>query len=156
MNITGFFFRILTQVTALVLRISAFTWLLMAKKKPGISNTDRFFCFISTGYYTYWKCQVHYLHLNITVNILGQESRCYNGWFIHLFVHIKIKKYHTVKTVQKSNRKIVEWGKIDTAYKLLRDRSLFWLGKVTSIKSGLVKLVLRDHSVKYQSVILKC
>ena len=46
--ITGFFFRIRTQVTALVLHTSAFTWVLMRKKKPIISNTGRFFCFNST------------------------------------------------------------------------------------------------------------
>ena len=34
LDITGFFFRIRTQVTALVLRTSAFTWVLMRKKKP--------------------------------------------------------------------------------------------------------------------------
>jgi hypothetical protein len=34
LDITGFFFRIRTQVTALVLRTSAFTWVLVRKKKP--------------------------------------------------------------------------------------------------------------------------
>ena len=46
--ITGFLFRIRTQVTALGLRTSSFTWVLMRKKKPVISNTGRFFCFNST------------------------------------------------------------------------------------------------------------
>jgi hypothetical protein len=36
LDITGFFIRIRTQVTALVLRTSAFTWVLMRKKKPVI------------------------------------------------------------------------------------------------------------------------
>jgi hypothetical protein len=36
--ITGFFFRIRTQVTALVLRTSAFTSVLMRKKKPVIGR----------------------------------------------------------------------------------------------------------------------
>jgi hypothetical protein len=36
LDITGFFFRIRTQVTALVLRTSAFTWVVMRKKKPVI------------------------------------------------------------------------------------------------------------------------
>jgi hypothetical protein len=53
LDITGFFFCIRTQVTALVLRTSAFTRVLMRKKKPVISNTDRFFCFNSTVSYTY-------------------------------------------------------------------------------------------------------
>jgi hypothetical protein len=53
LDITGFFFRIRTQVTALVLRTSAFTWVRMRKRKPVISNTGRFFCFNSTVSYTY-------------------------------------------------------------------------------------------------------
>jgi hypothetical protein len=52
LDITGFFFRNRTQVTALVLRTSAFIWVLMRKKKPVISNTGRFFCFNSTVSYT--------------------------------------------------------------------------------------------------------
>jgi hypothetical protein len=38
LDITGFFFRMSTQT-------SAFTWVLMRKKKPVISNTGKFFCF---------------------------------------------------------------------------------------------------------------
>ena len=52
LDIAGFFFRIRTPVTALVLRTSAFTRVLMRKKKPVISNTGRFFCFNSTVSYT--------------------------------------------------------------------------------------------------------
>jgi hypothetical protein len=44
LDITGIFFRIRTQVTTLVLRTSAFTRVLMRKKKHVISNTGRFFC----------------------------------------------------------------------------------------------------------------
>jgi hypothetical protein len=55
LDITGFFFRIRIQVTALVLRTSAFTWVLMRKKKPVISNTGKFFCFNSTVSYTFLK-----------------------------------------------------------------------------------------------------
>ena len=47
-----FFSRIRAQVKALVLRTSAFTWVLMRKKKPVISNTGCFFCFNSTVSYT--------------------------------------------------------------------------------------------------------
>ena len=36
------------DITGFYLRISAFTWVLMRKKKPVISNTGRFFCFNST------------------------------------------------------------------------------------------------------------
>ena len=51
LDIMCFFFRIRTQVTALVLRTSAFTRVLMRKKEPAISNTGHFFCFNSTVSY---------------------------------------------------------------------------------------------------------
>jgi len=52
-------------------------------------------------------------------------------------------KYHTIKRVPKSNRKIVERGKLNnTPNTQINDRSLSWLGTCTSIKSGCVKLVL--------------
>ena len=57
---------------------------------------------------------------------------------------MKIKKYHTVRTVPKSNNKIVERAKI-------HDYSLSWLGTCTLInknkkKRGRVKLV---YGLKY-------
>jgi hypothetical protein len=55
---------------------------------------------------------------------------------------MKNKKYHTVKTVLKSTRKIVERVKIDTLNTKIQDCSLSWPGTGTSIKSGEVKLVL--------------
>jgi len=51
-------------------------------------------------------------------------------------------KYHTVRTISKSNITIVERGKIDTPNTHVHDRSLSWLGIDISIKSGGVKLVL--------------
>jgi len=47
---------------------------------------------------------------------------------------MKNNKYHTVKTVLKSNHKFVDTH--------IHDHSLSWLGAGTSIKSGGVKLVL--------------
>jgi hypothetical protein len=44
----------------------------------------------------------------------------------------------TVGTVEKSNRKIVEIGQIDTPTTQIHDRSLYWHGTRTSIKSGMV------------------
>ena len=52
------------------------------------------------------------------------------------------KKYHTVRTVLKSNKKIVERGRIDTPKTQMHDHSLSWLGAGTSEKNGRVKLVL--------------
>ena len=51
-------------------------------------------------------------------------------------------KYHTVGTVPKFNRKIQYRGKTDTPNTQIHDNSLSWLGTVTSIKDGEVKLVL--------------
>ena len=44
-------------------------------------------------------------------------------------------------TIPKSNIKIVERGKINTPNGYIHDRSLSWLGTVTSIRSGGVKLL---------------
>ena len=55
---------------------------------------------------------------------------------------MKNKKYHTVRTVSKSIRKIVKSCKICTTNTHVHDRSLSWLGTNNSIKSGNVKLVL--------------
>ena len=46
------------------------------------------------------------------------------------------KKYHTVGTVSKSHRKIIEMCNIDTSSTQLHDRSLSWIFTATSIKSG--------------------
>ena len=58
---------------------------------------------------------------------------------------MKNKKYHTVGTVPKPNRKIEESSKIDTSNTQIHDRSLYWLDTGTSIKSGGVKIVLCEH-----------
>ena len=58
--------------------------------------------------------------------------------------NMKNQKYHTVRTVPKSNRKIVESGKIDTSN--IHDHSLSWLGTATSMKSGGIKLVSWDQT----------
>ena len=54
---------------------------------------------------------------------------------------MKIKKYHIVGTVPKSDRKNVERGKIDIPK--IYDRSLYWQGTGTSIKRDCVKLIVR-------------
>jgi hypothetical protein len=74
LDITGFFVRICTQVTALVLRISAFTWVIMLKKKPVISNTGRFFCFN----------RIEYVYLSIK----DAHDRQYNYMKITIFTLI--------------------------------------------------------------------
>jgi len=46
------------------------------------------------------------------------------------------KKYHIIGTVPKSNKKIVDRGKIDTPNTIIHDRSLSMLGTGTSRKGG--------------------
>jgi hypothetical protein len=51
------------------------------------------------------------------------------------------KKYHTVDTVHKCNRKIVDTRGIDSPNTQIHDHPLFWLGTSISIYSGGVELV---------------
>jgi hypothetical protein len=60
----------------------------------------------------------------------------------YTYINIKNKNYHTVRTVPKSNRKIVERGKNQYPNTHVHNRSLPWLGASTLIKSGDIKLVL--------------
>jgi len=56
---------------------------------------------------------------------------------------VKNRKYHTLATVLKSNRKIVERGKIDTPNTQTHDSTHCpGMAQALSIKSGGVKLVL--------------
>jgi hypothetical protein len=56
---------------------------------------------------------------------------------------MKNKEYHNVGTVKKSNREIVERGKLDTTNTYIHDSSLFSLetGGTSIKKNGGVKLV---------------
>ena len=53
---------------------------------------------------------------------------------MYVRVKMKTKKYHTVRTVLKYNRKILERGKIDTINTQIHDRSLSWPSTGTSIE----------------------
>jgi hypothetical protein len=55
---------------------------------------------------------------------------------------IKNKKYHTVRTIPNSNRKIVERSKFDTPNSKMHYHSLSWLDTGTSINRDGVKLAL--------------
>ena len=59
---------------------------------------------------------------------------------------IENNKYHTVRTVLKSNRKIVRGDKINTLNTHLHNCSISWLDTNTLIKRGGVKLVLWAQS----------
>ena len=63
---------------------------------------------------------------------------------ILMYLDIKMinNKYHTVKTGSKSNKKIVERGNICTPNTQILDPSFHGLDIYTSIKSGVVIIVL--------------
>ena len=63
-------------------------------------------------------------NINVNCNIAKQSVKS---------KQMKNKKYHNVWPVPKSNRKI------DTPNKQIYDRSLFWVGADTSMKSGRIK-----------------
>jgi hypothetical protein len=52
----------------------------------------------------------------------------------------KAKKYHTVGTIPKSNRKIIERCTINTPDTQMYDRSLSWFGTGTSKSAGKKKI----------------
>jgi hypothetical protein len=66
------------------------------------------------------------------------------------------KKYHTIGTVAKSNRKIVERDTIYTTNIQTHGSSLTWFGTSTSIKSGTVKLVFASPVICEPSKHCKC
>jgi len=63
---------------------------------------------------------------------MGERTGRKGGDFVDKKMKEK-KKYHTDGTVPKSNRKIVERVKIDTANTQKHDRSLSWSGTSISI-----------------------
>jgi hypothetical protein len=73
---------------------------------------------------------MHLINYNV-INTLQKHDD------IPLMIHVHAnRKYHTIGTVPKSNRKIVERSNIDASNTHIHDRSLSWLDTETSIKSG--------------------
>jgi len=66
---------------------------------------------------------------------------------------LKTKKYHTVRTVLKYNRKIVERGKIDTINTQIHDRSLSWPSTGTSIERFLGSLEVNSWIIVIEKYI---
>ena len=58
--------------------------------------------------------------------------------------------------IPKSNIKIVERGKIDTPNAYIHDRSLFWLGTGTSIRSDWVKLLSWSQTSSPREMMWPC
>ena len=67
------------------------------------------------------------------------HSRCTHDYRESFVIN---KKYHTVRTVPKSNGNIVEIEAKSTPLTPVHDHSLSWIGSDTSIKSGGAKLEL--------------
>ena len=69
---------------------------------------------------------------------------------------MKNKKYHTVRTVPKSNRKIAERCKIDTPNTQMHDLTLFLLGTGTSVTNGGVILDLLTQAPPLGEIMQLC
>jgi hypothetical protein len=73
----------------------------------------------------------------------------------------QIKKYHTVGTILKSNKKIphcqnnskIKYWQLNIQ---IHDRSLFWFGTETSIKSSVVKLILWSKTSPLSEMTWTC
>jgi len=68
----------------------------------------------------------------------------------------KTWKYHTVGTVPKFNRKMIENGQIYALNIQIHDRSRSWLGTVTSVKRSGAKLVLWTYIFPLREMIRSC
>ena len=68
----------------------------------------------------------------------------------------KSKTYHTVGTIPTLNINITGRSKIDTTNVKLHPRSLSWLGTGTSIKCGMVKLVLYGLNIRTPPKYREC
>ena len=76
-------------------------------------------------------------------HLIGWSSQLYLSVLLYYVIFKQIKKSKTVRTVPKSNRKIVKRGQIYTPNTEIYDRSLSLVDTVTLFKSGQAKLVLR-------------
>jgi hypothetical protein len=101
-------------------------------------------------------CCIHAL-LNRIVKIWIENLMKNDFMFACTFlIKWKTKKYHTVRTVPKSNREIVETE--TKSIPLTHMRSLSWFCAVISIKSGGVLLVLWSQTCHFRELMLswKC
>ena len=76
--------------------------------------------------------------------------------FVKLWIKWKTNKYHTVRTIPKSNIKIVKRSKIDITNTQIHDGSCSWLGTGTSIKSGWIKLVVCAQTPPLSEMMPSC
>jgi hypothetical protein len=74
------------------------------------------------------------------------ETVCFKWTILNATNRMKNKTYHTVRTILKSNTKIVERGKICTANTEIHALSLSLLGTGTSVKQKIIRDI-RDTSV---------
>jgi len=100
------------EYSARVRIIKAFTCVLMRKRKPVIFNT--FFCFNSNESNLYNNDVIIYKNKKSRDNSFVWERVYLDYVWPFPKTQIKSKKYQTVGIVPKSNRNIIEKGKIDT------------------------------------------
>ena len=87
------------------------------------------------------------------------HSKCINscsGDPCYIGKTMENNKYHTVGTFPKSSRKTVESGQIYTPNTQIHDHPLSWFGTGTSIKSGVVKLVLWTRTSSLREMRRSC
>jgi hypothetical protein len=75
---------------------NTFTWVLMRKKKPVISNTGRFFCFNSTVSYAYSECN---LVTNKTTINKNKKTNIYRSTFFRFSFIFRYFKVFQVKRI---------------------------------------------------------
>jgi hypothetical protein len=112
--------------------------------------------------FTFVAIQVNFRFVAIQVNFRFVAIQV-NFRFVAIQVHfqflmnkMKNKKYQSVWTVHKSNRKFIERGKIDSPNTHVHDHSLSWLGTGTWIKSGRVKIVLWTQIYPLSEAMRSC
>ena len=75
---------------------------------------------------------------------------------MHNLIGNKNEGKNTVGTFQKSNRKIVKRGKIETIIKQIHFRALSWLDRGTPVKCGGAKLILRVQATPRREIMRSC
>jgi hypothetical protein len=86
--------------------------------------------------------------------LISFACRSHNAVTSFVYHKRKNKKYHTVETFPKPNRKNIENSKIDNPNTQIHDHSLFCLGTRTSIKNGRDKLVWWTQASPLLNIIL--
>ena len=90
--------------------------------------------------------------MNQDLVLKNSSSEYYSMCINKIIIIVKDNKqktmhYRTVETDPKSNRTIIERGKIYTLNTQIHDHSLSWLGTGTSIQSGGVRIIVIETMI---------